>query len=104
MKRTHQPKTEQDYAPLVRKELKFYAPMASELDISIDVLGEAAQLGVRSGLRRHRASGCRQKESGCVSCSVRHFCDRIVVKTCLMAVNEQEMEQAEDILMKLIED
>lgn len=97
-------KTESDYQKLIKKELSFYEPIAAELDIGVELLEDAAKLGIRNGIRQHRASGCKHRESGCVAGSVRHFCDRIIVKTCLMAVNEDEMEQAEDVIMKLIEE
>lgn len=104
MGRTQQQKTAEDYTKLMEKELSFYLPLATELDIGMDVLEQAAKLGVRNGMLRHRESGCKHSESGCVAGSVRHFCDRIIVKTCLMAINEEEFERAEDILMKLIEE
>lgn len=97
-------KTVADYQKLIEKELSFYDALAAELDISMDILRDAAQIGVRTGIRRHRESDCKHQESGCVAGSVRHFCDRIIVKTCLMAVNEDEMEQAEDVIMRLIEE
>lgn len=104
MAKSQSQKTESDYQKLIEKELSFYRPMANELDIGMDVLQEAGKLGVRNGLLRHRESGCKHRESGCVAGSVRHFCDRIIVKTCLMAVNEHEMEVAEDVIMRLIEE
>jgi hypothetical protein len=104
VKVTRHKKTENDYRKLIEKELSFYVPLAAELDIAMEVVREAARLGLRNGLLRHRESHCKQRESGCVAGSIRHFCDRIIVKTCLMAVNEYEMERAEDILMRLIEE
>lgn len=104
MAKTESRKTAEDYTKLIEKELSFYLAMATELDIGMEVLEDAAKLGVRNGLLRHRESGCKHSESGCVAGSIRHFCDRIIVKTCLMAVNEHEMEQAEDVLMRLIEE
>lgn len=104
MAKSQSQKTEADYTKLMEKELSFYQPMASELDIGMEVLHDAAKLGVRNGLLRHRQSGCKHRESGCVAGSVRHFCDRVIVKTCLMAVNEHEMEVAEDVIMRLIEE
>ena len=104
MAKSERQKSESDYTKLMEKELSFYLPMAAELDIGMEVLHEAARLGVRNGILRHRESACKHRESGCVAGSVRHFCDRIIVKTCLMAVNEQEMEIAEDVMMRLIEE
>ena len=104
MGRTVRQKTESEYQKLMNKELSFYTPLATELDIGMEIIEEAARLGLRNGLLRHRESNCRHRESGCIAGSVRHFCDRIIVKTCLMAVNEFEMEQAEDIILRLIEE
>ena len=97
-------KKEDDYRRLIEKELSFYTPLAEQLDIGMELLQDAAQIGVRTGMRRHRESDCKHSESGCVAGSVRHFCDRVIVKTCLMAVNEEEFELAEDVIMRLIEE
>ena len=104
MAKATRPKTEEDYTKLIEKELSFYLPLAEILDIGMEVIQDAARIGLRTGIRRHRDSDCKHRESGCVSGSIRHFCDRMIIKTCLMAVNEDEMEQAEDIIMKLIEE
>ena len=104
MARHQAQKTEADYAPLVAKELKYYESMARDLDISMDMLREAAELGLKDGMKRHRQAGCTHRESGCVAGSVRHFCDRLIVKACLLAATEEDMEKAEDILMKLVEE
>lgn len=104
MKRTEKERSIEDYAPIAAKELEFYEPMARQLDLSLDLLHEAAQVGVRRGIQQHRATACDRRESGCVVGAVRHFCDRIVIKACLMAASEEEMEIAEDILLRLIEE
>jgi hypothetical protein len=104
MKRTEKERTVEDYASAVTKELRFYEPMARELDLSVDLLREAARVGVQRGIQQHRATACDRRESGCVVGSVRHFCDRIIIKACLMAASEEEMEIAEDILLRLIEE
>ncbi|HXV26422.1 MAG TPA: hypothetical protein VD862_00100 [Candidatus Paceibacterota bacterium] len=104
MARHQAQKTEADYAPLVAKELTYYKVMARDLDISMDMLREAAELGLKDGMKRHRQAGCTHRESGCIAGSVRHFCDRLIVKACLMAASEEDMDTAEDVLMRLIED
>ena len=105
MKRQLTPKTEADYAPLASKELEYYGWMAADLGIGMDTLRQAADLGVRDGIRRHRASkDCKNRESECVTWSVRHFVDRVIVKACLLASSEEEMEKAEEVLLRLVED
>jgi hypothetical protein len=98
-------KNPEDYGPLIAKELEYYAEMAQELELSEDVLRQAAELGVRDGIFRHRENGqCKYREEECVAWNLRHFVDMVLVRACLMASSEEEMNKAEDILMKLIED
>jgi hypothetical protein len=98
-------KTAQDYEPLIAKELEYYAPMAQALSISEDVLLQAARLGVRDGIHTHRAKNdCREREADCVAYNVRHFIDITLVRAALLASDEEELEKAEAVLMRLIED
>jgi hypothetical protein len=39
-----------------------------------------------------------------VTYNIRHFIDITLVRACLMASSEEDMEKAEAVLMKLIED
>ena len=105
MKRPEKLKNTEDYEPLITKELEYYAPMAKVLDISDDVLLQAAKLGVRDAILRHRASkDCTYREQECVSWNIRHFVDITLVRACLLASSEEDMEKAEEVLMRLIED
>ena len=105
MKRDLKLKHAEDYEPLVTRELAYYEPMAKALGISVEVLVEAARLGVRDGMHTHRASSdCKYRESECVMFNVRHFIDLTLVRACLLASSDEEMEKAEAILMQLIED
>ncbi len=111
MKREAKLKNAEDYEPLIARELAYYAQMADALSISTDVLMEAAKLGVRDGIHTHRASnpptgggGCKYRESECVAFNIRHFIDITLVRACLLASSEEEMEKAEAVLMQLIED
>ncbi len=105
MKREMKLKNAKDYEPLIARELAYYAPMVGVLGISTDVLVQAAQLGVRDGIHTHRASkACKYRESECVSFNIRHFVDLTLVRACLLASSEEEMERAEAVLMQLIED
>ena len=98
-------KNAEDYEPLIARELEYYAPMAADVGISTDVLVEAAKLGVRDGIHTHRNSTeCRNREEECVTYNIRHFVDITLVRACLMASSEEDMEKAENVLMKLIED
>ena len=94
-----------DYEGAIDKELEYYAPMAAELGISRDVLVQAARLGVRDGIYRHRnADHCKNREADCVAYNIRHFVDITLVRAALLASSEDEMEKAEAVLMRLIED
>ncbi|MCC6934812.1 MAG: hypothetical protein IT406_03955 [Candidatus Yanofskybacteria bacterium] len=98
-------KNAEDYEPLVAKELEYYVPMARELNISEDVLVQAARLAVRDGIHTHRTAGtCKNREEECVMYNIRHFVDLTLVRACLLASTEEDMEKAEAILMQLIED
>jgi hypothetical protein len=89
----------------VVQELEQYLPMAKELGLSGDVLRQAAQLGVRDGIFRHRESeACRYREEECVLWNIRHFIDLTLVRAALLASSDDEMQKAEYILMKLIEE
>lgn len=105
MAKTTTLKNAEDYAPLIERELEYYAPLAKDAGVSTDVLVEAAKLGVRDGILTHRTSeGCKNREEECVTYTIRHFVDITLVRACLMASSEEEMEKAESVLMKLIED
>jgi hypothetical protein len=105
MKREGKLKNTEDYEPLVVKEMAYYAPMAKTLDISDDVLLQAAKLGVRDGILRHRSSkDCKYREQECVAWNIRHFIDITLVRACLLASSEEDLEKAEEVLMRLIED
>jgi hypothetical protein len=105
MKRTAKIKTPEDYEALVIKELAYYADMTKVLNLSTDVLIQAAQLGVRDGIFRHRENhACKYREEECVAWSIRHFIDITLVRACLLASSEEDMEKAEAVLMRLIED
>ncbi|MEK7638526.1 MAG: hypothetical protein AAB375_03835 [Patescibacteria group bacterium] len=105
MKREIKLKNAEDYESLIVRELAYYAPMVGALGISTDVLVEAAKLGVRDGIHTHRASkACKYREAECVAFNIRHFIDITIVRACLLASSEEEMEKAEAVLMQLIED
>jgi hypothetical protein len=105
MKREQKLKNAEDYEALVTKELEYYTPMAREISLSDDVLLQAARLGVRDGIYRHRESDkCKYREEECVAWSVRHMADLLLVRAALLASSEEDMEKAEAVLMKLIED
>ena len=105
MKRTEKLKNLQDYEPMIAKELAYYHPMADALGIGSQVLQQAAELGVRDGLYRHRENpACKWREQECVTWNLRHFIDLTLVRAALLASSEEEMDAAEAILMKLIED
>lgn len=112
MTRAEKLKNAEDYHGVVAKELEYYIPFARELDLSADVLRQAAELAVRDGMYRHREShdpatgraSCKNREQDCVAWNIRHFVDLTLVRACLLASSEEEMEKAESILMRLIED
>ncbi len=105
MKRAGTLKNAEDYEPLITHELEYYAPMASSVGISTDVLVEAAKLGIRDGIHTHRTSkDCKNREEECVTYNIRHFIDLTLVRASLLAASEEEMEKAEAVLMQLIED
>lgn len=98
-------KNAEDYEPVVVKEMEYYAPLAQVLNLSEDVLLQAAQLAVRDGIHTHRtAAKCKNREEDCVAYNIRHFIDITLVRACLLASSEEEMEKAEAVLMQLIED
>ena len=98
-------KNPEDYGAAIAKELEYYAPMAREIGVSEAVLEEAAKLGVRDGIYRHRSSTtCKYREQECVTWAIRHMVDLTLVRACLLASSEEDMEKAEAILMRLIED
>lgn len=95
----------EDYEPLIVHELEYYAPMAETLGISPDVLMQAGKLGVRDGMHTHRTSTtCKYRETECVTFNIRHFIDITLVRACLLASSEEDLEKAEAILMRLIEE
>jgi len=105
MKRELKLKNPEDYEAAVRKELEYYLPLAKQLSLSEDVLLQAAQLGVRDGIYRHREStDCKNREEDCVRWNIRHMVDVTLIRACLLASTEEDMAQAEDVLMKLVED
>lgn len=105
MPKTPQLKNAEDYEPLIRKELEYYTPLATDAGVSEAVLVEAAKLGVRDGILTHRnAKNCKNREEECVTFNIRHFIDLTLVRACLMASSEEEMEKSEGVLMRLIED
>ncbi len=105
MKREQKLKNAEDYEPLIARELEHYAPLAADAGVSTDVLVEAAKLGIRDGIHTHRSSkDCKNREEECVTYNARHFIDITLVRACLMASSEEEMEKAEEVLMQLIED
>ena len=98
-------KNAEDYAPLIERELEYYRPLAADAGVSDDVLLEAAKLGVRDGIHTHRASEkCKNREEECVTYNIRHFIDLTLVRACLLATSEDDMEKAEAVLMRLIQD
>lgn len=105
MTRPEKLKNTEDYQDLVKKELEYYFPMAQEADLSADVLRQAAELAVRDAIYRHREStDCKNREEDCVTWNIRHFLDLTLVRACLLAADDESMEKAEAVLMKLIED
>jgi hypothetical protein len=105
MKRAGTLKNAEDYAPLIERELEYYAPLAKDAGVSTDVLVEAAKLGIRDAILTHRsAESCKNREEECVTFNIRHFIDITLVRACLMASSEDDMEKAESVLMRLIED
>jgi hypothetical protein len=105
MKRAEKLQNPEDYEPVITKEVDYYRPMAAELGISDQLLRQAAELGVRDGIYRHRENPkCKWREEECVAWNMRHFIDLTLVRAALLASNEEEMDKAEAILMKLIED
>jgi len=97
-------KNAEDYESFIAHELEFYAPLAADAGVSTDVLVEAAKLGVRDGIHTHRTSkNCKNREEECVTYNIRHFIDITLVRACLLASSEEEMEKAESVLMRLIE-
>lgn len=105
MKRELKLKNPEDYEAAVLKELEYYLPMAKQLALSEDVLLQAARLGVRDGIYRHReSSDCKNREEDCVRWNIRHMVDLTLVRAALLASTEEDMAQAEDVLMKLIGD
>jgi hypothetical protein len=105
MKRELKLKNPEDYEAAIAKELEYYRPLAEQLGLPEDVLFQAAQLGVRDGIYRHReATDCKNREEDCVRWNIRHMVDLTLVRAALLASTEEDMAQAEDVLMKLIED
>lgn len=105
MKRETKLKTLEEYDALIAKELAYYASLAADADISLALLRQAGELGVRDGMYRHRASTqCKFREEECVTWAVRHMIDLTLVRACLLASTEEGMEKAEAVLMRLIED
>lgn len=98
-------KTPDDYEAVIRHEMEYYAPMARDLNLSDDVLLQAARLGVRDGIYNHRRNtACKFRESECVTWNLRHFIDLTLVRAALLASSEEEMDKAESVLMRLVED
>jgi len=98
-------KNVEDYEFLIAQELEYYAPLAANAGVSTDILVEAAKLGIRDGIHTHRTSkNCKNREEECVTYNIRHFIDITLVRACLMASSEEDMEKAEAVLMQLIED
>ncbi|HUO75688.1 MAG TPA: hypothetical protein VMU12_02120 [Candidatus Paceibacterota bacterium] len=98
-------KTPDDYESVITHELEYYGPMAKDLNVSTDVLVEAGRLGARDGIYAHRRNkGCKYRESECVTWNIRHFIDCTLVRAALLASSEEEMDKAESVLMRLIED
>ncbi len=105
MKRAVKLKNPEDYEAVIRRELEYFSPMAADLKLSDDVLWQAARLGVRDGIFRHRdATDCKYREEECVTWNVRHMVDMVLVRAALLASSEEEMDKAESVLMRLIED
>lgn len=98
-------KNPEDYEAVIVKEMEYYAPMAQQVGVAQEVLKEAGRLGVRDGIYRHRNSeSCKNREEECVTWNIRHFIDLTLVRACLLAATEEDMEKAEEVLMRLIED
>lgn len=105
MKREQKLRNSEDYEALVVKELEYYLPMGKELGLSAEVLQQAARLGVRDGIFRHRESKtCTRREQECVAWNIRHMVDLTLVRAALLASSEEDMDKAEAVLMRLIED
>jgi hypothetical protein len=105
MRREPKLKNAEDYESVVAKEMEYYGPMARELGIAEDVLVQAARLGVRDGLFRHRESpDCKNREQECVTWNLRHMVDLTLIRAALLAGTDEEMSKAEEVLMRLIED
>jgi hypothetical protein len=105
MSKAPQLKNAEEYDPLIAGELVYYRPLAADAGVSEEVLLEAAKLGVRDAIHTHRASpDCRNREEECVTYNIRHFIDMTLVRACLMAASEDDMDKAERVLMRLIED
>ncbi len=97
-------KNAEDYNHLIEHEMEYYASLAADAGVSPDILVEAAKLGVRDGIHTHRNSpNCKSREEECVTYNIRHFIDITLVRACLLASSEDELEKAEAVLMKLIE-
>ncbi len=98
-------KTVEDYDGIIAKEMEYYAPLGREVDVSEDVLREAARLGVRDGIYAHRENKtCKYRETECVTWNIRHFLDLTLIRAALLASSEEEMDKAEHVLLQLIED
>ena len=105
MKREQKLKNPEDYESAITKEMEYYSPLARDLNLSEDVLVQAARLGVRDGIYRHREStDCKNREEECVRWNIRHMVDVTLVRAALLAASEEDMEKAEAVLMRLIED
>ncbi len=97
-------KNAEDYASLIAHEMEYYEPLAADAGVSVDILIEAAKLGVRDGIHTHRTSkSCKNREEECVTYNIRHFVDITLVRACLLASSEEDLEKAESVLMRLIE-
>ncbi len=98
-------KTTDDYETVITRELDYYVPLARDVDVSEDVLREAARLGVRDGIYAHRQNKtCKFRETECVTWNIRHFLDLTLIRASLLASSEEEMEKAESVLLRLVED
>ncbi|HXK35978.1 MAG TPA: hypothetical protein VJ553_00140 [Candidatus Paceibacterota bacterium] len=105
MKREQKVRNAEDYELIVSKEMEYYGPLARDLNISEDVIVQAARLGVRDGIHTHRHSPtCKYREEECVTWNIRHMADVTLVRAALLASTEEDMEKAEEVLMRLIED
>jgi len=105
MKREQKVRNAEDYEAIITKEMEYYGPLAKELNLSEDIIIQAARLGVRDGIFTHRHSpDCKYREEECVTWNVRHMVDVTLVRAALLAASEEDMEKAEEVLMRLIED